>query len=156
MIICIFAGHREIFECDIERHIEAAIEGILQKDSAFVFYSGEMGEFDRKCSAAVRNAKKHHPELDIRLIAVLPYMTSSINTNKDFYERSFDDVIIPTELANIHYKATIPKRNKWLVDHCDCLIAYVYHSFGGAYMTMKYAARHNKMIINIANLMKQP
>ena len=74
MISCTFAGHREIFCNDIEKQIEKVIENILMKDSKFIFYSGDMGEFDKKCSSAVRRAKLKHPELDIKLILVLPYM----------------------------------------------------------------------------------
>ena len=64
MVSCTFAGHREIFALDIERQIKTVIEGILPEDNTFVFYSGDMGEFDKRCSSAVRNIKRCHPELD--------------------------------------------------------------------------------------------
>ena len=154
MVSCTFAGHREIFERDIERQIKIAIEGILPEDNTFVFYSGDMGEFDKKCSSAVRSIKRCHPELDISLVAVLPYMMNRINTNRDYYEAYFDDILIPAELADVHYKAAISRRNQWLVDHSDYLIAYVYRDFGGAYTTLNYAARHGKENINLANRCK--
>lgn len=151
MASCTFAGHREIFALDIERQIKTVIEGILPEDNTFVFYSGDMGEFDKMCSSAVRSIKRCHPKLDISLVAVLPYMMNSVNTNRDYYETYFDDILIPAELADVHYKAAISRRNQWLVDHSDYLIAYVYRDFGGAYTTLNYAARHGKEIINLAN-----
>ena len=154
MIFCTFTGHREIFDDNIEKQIKATIEDILKKDSEFVFYSGDMGEFDKMCSSAVRIARQNHPELNIKLILVLPYMMHRINTNRDYYENYFDGIIVPDELASVHYKAAIPQRNKWLVTHCDFLIAYVYRNFGGAYTTLKYAVRQRKKIINLANLCK--
>ena len=155
MIFCTFAGHREIFEQNIEEQIRIVIESILMTDSKFVFYSGNMGEFDKKCSSAVRYAKRSHPELDISLVAVLPYMMNCINTDRDYYNDCFDDIIIPVELAGVYYKTAILRRNKWLVDHCDFLIAYVYHEFGGAYTTLKYAVQKEKKIINLAELCKK-
>ena len=155
MISCTFAGHREIYGRNIESSIELAIESILKKDNSFVFYSGDMGEFDKMCSAAVRTAKRRHPELDIKLMVVLPYMMAKINTDKDFYKNLYDDIIIPMELSDAHYKSAITKRNRWIIDRSDCLIAYVYRDFGGAYTTLKYANRMNKEIINLADTLKQ-
>ena len=114
-----------------------------------------MGEFDKMCSSAVRTAKRRHPELDIKLIVVLPYMMAKVNTDKDFYENLYDDIIIPTELSDAHYKSAITKRNRWIIDRSDCLIAYVYRDFGGAYMTLKYACQMKKEIINLAGTLKQ-
>lgn len=155
MISCTFAGHREIYGRNIESSIELAIESILKKDNSFVFYSGDMGEFDKMCSAAVRTAKRRHPELDIKLMVVLPYMMAKVNTDKDFYKNLYDDIIIPMELSDAHYKSAITKRNRWIIDRSDCLIAYVYRDFGGAYTTLKYANRMNKEIINLADTLKQ-
>lgn len=150
MISCTFAGHWEVYSRNVESSIEFAIESILKKDNSFVFYSGDMGEFDKMCSAAVRTAKRRHPELDIKLMVVLPYMMAKINTDKDFYKNLYDDIIIPMELSDAHYKSAITKRNRWIIDRSDFLIAYVYRDFGGAYTTLKYANRMNKEIINLA------
>ena len=155
MISCTFAGHREVYGRNVQSSIELAIESILKKDSSFVFYSGDMGEFDKMCSAAVRTAKRRHPELNIKLMVVLPYMMAKINTDKDFYNKLYDDIIIPIELSDAHYKSAITKRNRWIIDRSDCLIAYVYRDFGGAYATLKYAYRMEKEVINLADKPKQ-
>lgn len=155
MISCTFAGHREVYGRNVESSIELAIESILKKDNSFVFYSGDMGEFDKMCSVAVRTAKRRHPELDIKLMVVLPYMMTKVNTDKDFYKNLYDDIIIPMELSDAHYKSAITKRNRWIIDRSDCLIAYVYRDFGGAYTTLKYANRMKKEIINLADTLKQ-
>ena len=36
----------------------------------------------------------------------------------DDIERSYDNVIIPTD-RKCHYKAAIGERNKWLAENCD-------------------------------------
>lgn len=152
VISCTFAGHRKVYDHNVKSSIEIAIENILKKDHSFVFYSGDMGEFDKMCSTAVRTAKRRHPELDIKLLAVLPYMMTKVNTEKDSYKNLYDDIIIPMELSRAHYKSAITKRNRWIVDRSDFLIAYVYRDFGGAYATLKYACRKKKEIINLANI----
>lgn len=155
MISCTFAGHREVYGRNVQSSIELAIESILKKDNSFVFYFGDMGEFDKMCSAAVRKAKRRHPELDIKLMVVLPYMMTKVNTDKDLYKNLYDDIIIPMELSDAHYKSAITKCNRWIIDRSDCLIAYVYRDFGGAYTTLKYAYRMKKEIINLADTIKQ-
>lgn len=154
MISCTFAGHREVYGRNVISSIELAIESILKKDSSFIFYSGDMGEFDKMCSSVIRTAKRQHPELNIKLVVVLPYMMTKVNTDKELYTQLFDDIVIPIELIDAHYKSAITKRNRWIVDKSDCLIAYVYRDYGGAYSTMKYAYRTKKEVINLAETLQ--
>ncbi len=109
MLSCTFAGHRNLFLPDADRKIETALDGLIARDETFVFYTGGMGEFDSKCASAVRAAKHRHHDKEIRLILVLPYMSNRLNTDRNYYESSFDDVMIPIELADIHPKAAIHK-----------------------------------------------
>lgn len=155
MITCAFTGHGEVYNSNIRTLIDHAIEDILKKDTSFTFYSGDMGEFDHMCSSAVRAAKRQHPSLDIKLIAVFPYMMTKINTYKAQYERLYDEMVIPTELSGLHYKSAITARNRWMVDRSDSLISYVYRDFGGAYATLKYARRMGKEIINLADIQRK-
>ena len=155
MITCAFTGHGEVYNSNIRTLIDHAIEDILKKDTSFTFYSGDMGEFDRMCSSAVRNAKRQYPGLDIKLIAVFPYMMTKINIYKAQYERLYDEIIIPTELSEVHYKSAITARNRWMVDRSDSLLSYVYRDFGGAYATLKYARRMGKEIINLADIQRK-
>ena len=150
MTACTFAGHREVYQAGVERKIEETICQLLQTDQKFVFYTGGMGSFDDLCSSAVRTAKRHHSDLDISLSLVLPYMSNRLNTDKEYYSSQYDEVIIPAELADIHYRAAIKKRNRWMVDQAAHVIAYVYRDFGGAHDTMKYARRKGKYVINLA------
>lgn len=150
MTACTFAGHREVYQAGIEDKVEEAIHMILQTDREFIFYTGGMGCFDDMCSSAVRSAKLHYPDLEIALALVLPYMPNRINTDKEYYRALYDEIIIPTELADVHYKAAIKMRNRWMADRSAHMIAYVYRDFGGALDTMRYARRKGKHVINLA------
>ena len=150
MTVCTFAGHREVYQANISEMLDEAISKIINTDDSFRFLVGGMGEFDGMCSSAVRRAKRKYPNTEIRLELVLPYLTQELNDNKLYYETSFDDVVIPIELAGVHYKSAITKRNRWMVEQSDWLIAFVYRDFGGAYTTLRHAEKKGLQIINLA------
>ena len=144
-MICCGFGHREVFE-NIREQVESAVISAIQR-GCNCFYTGAMGEFDSLFSAAVRVAKKDHP--NIKLICIKPYMTADINESKEYYTSLYDDIIVPDELAGIHYKAAIKARNRWIIDHSDIIIGYTIRDYGGAYSALKYAEKVGKEVINI-------
>lgn len=150
MLCCTFAGHRDLFLTDAERKILKALDSILESDDEFVFYTGGMGEFDSKCASAVRTVRHRFQEKRLRLVLVLPYMTNRVNTDKNYFETEYDDVMIPMDLADLYPKAAIRRRNRWMVDRSDILLACVYRDFGGAYDTMQYALYKGVKVINLS------
>ena len=151
MLVCTFAGHRNINENMVAPPVNATIKELLQKDMDFLFYTGGMGDFDLLCGQIVRRTKKRCPEKRIRLVLVEPYMKNSINTDKERLQALYDDIEVPLELAGCHPKAAIGKRNRILIDRSDYLIACVTHQYGGAYQTLRYAQQRRIKIINVAN-----
>ena len=150
MTVCTFAGHREVYQTKISDKLDEALAKIIETDDSFIFLVGGMGDFDGMCSSAVRRAKKKHPDKRISLELVLPYLTSELNKSKEYYETYFDDVIVPSELAGVHYKSAITKRNRWMVEQSNWIIAFVYRDFGGAYTTLRYAEKKGLRVINLA------
>ena len=150
MTVCTFAGHREVYQVNIADKLDEAISKIIETDDCFRFLVGGMGDFDGMCSSAVRRVKKRYPNKQISLELVLPYLTQELNENKQFYETSYDDVIVPIELAGVHYKSAITKRNRWMIEKSNWLGAFVYRDFGGAYTTLRYAEKKGLKIINLA------
>ena len=150
MTVCTFAGHREVFSSTVESEIDKALIEIIEADKECVFYSGGMGDFDKKCESAVRGMKRKYPERSIRLVRVLPYLTHEINRDKEYFESYYDDIVVPMELMGVHYKAAIKKRNRWMVDQADKILAYIYRDFGGAFDTIKYAYHMGKPVLNFA------
>lgn len=144
--ICRGFGNREVFQ-NIDNELKECIE-IAINMGCTTFYTGGMGDFDLKFASAVKRAKQTFN--DIKLICVKPYLTKELNDNKDYYYSLYDDIFIPTELADIYYKAIITRRNKWIVDNSDIIIAYTIRGYGGAYNAIKYAERQNKLIIKIS------
>ena len=40
-------------------------------------------------------------------------------------------------------------RNNWMIDHSDYVIAYIRHTFGGAYQAVERAKKKGKILIQI-------
>lgn len=80
---------------------------------------------------------------------VNPYFSNDLNTRRDYYAASYDDVIIPQELTGVHYRAAIPLRNRWLVEHSDLIISYLVRRDGGAFQAIQYAESCGKTIIPV-------
>ena len=67
--------------------------------------------------------------------------------NDKLYDYSLYPPIEKTPL-----KFAISKRNKWIVNEADLIIAYVSRNYGGAYSALKYAEKLKKKIINLAKI----
>lgn len=143
---CCGFGHRE-FRTDVKNELKTVIEKLISEENVTVFLTGGMGDFDAQFSAAVRSCKVKNR--DIMLVLVRPYFSNELNIHKQYYEYSYDDIIIPTELAGCYYKAAITKRNFWMIEQSQFVLSGVCHDFGGAYEAIKYARKNKKQIIEI-------
>lgn len=122
----------------------------MERDARFVFLNGGMGQFDALCAGAVRSLKKRHPEKEIQLCLVIPYLSVKINAEKSYLQSMYDEILMPEGVEYAHYKAAISKRNRWMVDQADCLVSYIIRQYGGAYQTFRYAQKKSIPIINVA------
>ena len=104
----------------------------------------------------------HHPEgvdlmpADIQLSGMEVSLVNAMSRETilrqylDTLKGQYSHIVIPSELIGIHYKAAIKKRNRWMVDQADKILAYIYRDFGGAFDTVKYAFRMGKPVLNLA------
>ena len=145
MTACCGFEHRDVLE-KIDDAVYAAVLKAAER-GCDIFYTGAMGEFDSLFSSAVRKVKKTYPK--IKLICVKPYFTNDLNINGEYYAALYDDVFIPDELADIHPKAAIKYRNRWMIDHSDFVLIYTKRTYGGAYEARRYAERIGKGIVYI-------
>lgn len=141
--VCSLFGHREVNE-NIEKRLSIQINDAIIKHNVEMFLVGGDGQFDEIAAGIVRRAKEKHPS--IRLILVRPYLTKKLEENKEYYYENYDDIIIPEELLGTYYRFAITKRNRWMVDHSECVIIYSRHKYGGAYAAFDYADKQQKLI----------
>lgn len=142
-----FCGHRE-FTPDAEK--EKTIIDILLKyaetEQEVVCYTGGYGAFDWFAASCIRKAQAIVQ--NIRNYLIIPYITTSYLDRIKIHIEEFDEIIYPP-LESVPKRFAIIRRNKWMVDNSDLLIAYVKYSWGGAARTLEYAKRRRMEIIFI-------
>lgn len=137
-MIVTFCGHREVNEPEkVRKWLNETIEGLIL-EGADCFYLGGYGRFDAMAADAVRELKQKYP--GIRSVLVLPYL------DREYDVSGYDESIYPP-LENVPKRYAISKRNDYMVDNTDVVIAYVLYGFGGASKTLRYAERKHKRIV---------
>ena len=58
----------------------------------------------------------------------------------------YDGTVYPP-LESVPRRFAISRRNEWMVQESDTVVAYVTHGWGGAAKTLDYARRKNRRII---------
>lgn len=133
-----FCGHSQVENSrDVTDWLLIITQKLIEQGGK-TFYLGGYGEFDSLAASVLREKKKLYPQIE--LILVLPYL----HTSKEILE--YDDTIYPP-LESVPPRYAISKRNQWMVDISDVVVAYVLHNWGGAATTMRYAKRKNKKLI---------
>ena len=114
-------------------------------DNPCEFLLGAMGTFDLFARKCCLEFKKINP--NVKLTLVLPYL------NKNYNLKGYDESVYPP-LETVSKRLAIVKRNEWMVDQSDYIIAYVWH-YGGAENAIDYAKLKKKKVFNFA-LKKYP
>ncbi len=136
----IFIGQSDFHSAKYEE-LEDVIRCLIEQ-GATEFVSGGMGNFDWIAAKAVYTLKHKYPHIQNNL--VIPYLTFKIQ------EKSyFDSIIYPQDFEKYHFKAAIPARNRYMVNHAQVAVCYVNHDWGGAAKTYAYAIKKGLKIINL-------
>ena len=143
-----FIGHREIPDIrETEEKLQTVVEELIRQNYYVEFYVGRNGIFDVSVASAIKRAQNKCGHENNSLILVLPYSHKDI----EYFKYYYDEVIFPVP-PKTHFKAAIKKRNEWMADNSDMLIAYVSKESGGAYEMLKYAELQKTTIIKINDL----
>ena len=146
-MIITFCGHSNCLFSDEEKeNLKQILIKEITKKPTYKFYLGGYGDFDSLCLRTLRELKKEFQ--DIELIFITPYIDKNYS-KLEFAKYHYDDVIFPP-LESVPRKLAILKRNEWMVEEADLVIAYVKYSWGGAAKTLEYAKRKKVPIFNIA------
>ena len=154
-MIVTFCGHSKINtgRDEIRERLSAAIE-ILIQEGATLFYSGGYGDFDWMAASVLHGLKGRYPH--IQSILVLAYLNREQEWDDERREawredlKLFDGTTYPP-LERTPKRLAIVRRNAWMVDEADTVVAYVCHSWGGAAKTLEYAQRKGTRIILLSD-----
>lgn len=137
---CFFIGHREAPE-SIYPELAQTVEQLIGQ-GATEFYVGHYGNFDRLAARAVIAAKQRHPE--VRLTMLLPYHPAE---RKVILPSGFDGSLYPLGMEKVPRRFAISRANRWMVEHCTHLIAYVTHPASNAGKVVEWGRRESKKVI---------
>jgi uncharacterized phage-like protein YoqJ len=146
-----FCGHKNISDRQlILNKLVKTLESYFKEQSPLTFYCGGYGDFDSLASQAIDILKKQYTEVKAEKILVTPYITSAYQERISDMKNFYDEVVYPP-LENVPLKFAISRRNEWMVENSDIVIAYVKYSWGGSAKTLVYAQRKHKQIIHISD-----
>ena len=147
---CVFTGHRELYDKDLKKKIQKAILLHIEK-GVYTFYNGVAKGFDLLSAECVLELKKEFPHL--KLIACIPYYGQEkgySQTDKQRYSdilKKADEQIL---LSERYYKGCLQNRNRFMVERCQQMIAYLKQDTGGTAYTVKYFKKlHSSEILFI-------
>ena len=144
---CFFIGHREASESLTETLAEA-IEKYITELGVLEFVVGGYGAFDRIAARQLAAAKERHQEINIMLLT--PYHPSE---RKICLPNGFEVSFYPPDMENIPKRLAIVRANRYMVEHSDYLIAYVWHPASNARELLEYAQKlESQGRIQIENL----
>lgn len=141
ILSCAFTGHREIgVDFDLQK-LENCIENLI-KEGVSEFYNGGAYGFDLIAAETVLKFKQKYP---VKLIICVPFYEQDKNYSKENKARYSsilkfaDEVVI---VCDHYYKGCFLKRNDYMIDRADFLIAYLKEKRGGtAYTVKKFRAK---------------
>ena len=146
-MIVTFCGHSDFIPSE---HHEKMILNFLEEkigDQSAELYLGGYGNFDRFSLLCGKKFQSLHP--DTKLVFISPYMPIDLEKNKlKQIEADYDEIIYPS-LENVPKRVAISRRNRWMAEQADYVVAYVIRSFGGAYQTLQHAKKSHKEIFAV-------
>lgn len=149
-MIITFVGHGSLYGCEsLEKQLQRVVIKSIRREEYTCFYCGGYGDFDALCAKTCRFVKKQYKNCETVLIT--PYITDLQQEKiKHLLEAGLYDSCLYPPLERVPPRYAIRRRNEWMVDEADLIIAYVQHTHGGAYKTLEYARRKKKCIVNLA------
>ncbi len=148
-MIITFCGHSQYNQTKAdEEKILSLLEKLIGDTSAEIFLGG-YGSFDMFARSCASRFQSQHP--NTKLILVTPYLTEEYQKNHLQDQKELYDSIVYPPIENVPLRFAILRRNQWMVEQADFVIAFITHTFGGAYKTYSYAKKKKKTVYNISD-----
>ena len=150
-MVVAFCGHSSYTRQNEDKERILAILEKERRGEAVNFLLGEYGGFDRFAYECAKEFKAKHQ--NAKLIFVTPYHPSILGAERTaFLNKRFDEIVYH-ELENVPIRFAISHRNRKIIDKADIVIAYISHTYGGAYTMYKQAKSKGKLLYNIADFL---
>lgn len=157
MKTCCFTGHRpqklgygeNSIQCDeLKNRLEELIIELIEKEGVTHFISGVALGVDTYAANIVLKLKSNYPM--ITLECAIPCETQAVKWNerdRDIYYDLLSKSDKETLLQQKYTSDCMQKRNEYMVDNSDCVIAVWNGKPSGTGNTVKYARKNNKVVL---------
>ena len=139
MVACTFFGHRDCQD-EIKPKLRAVLADLIENHNVDMFYVGHQGQFDAIVHRVLKELKAEYPTVNYAV--VLAYMPSE-KTEYDDYS----DTMLPEGIESVHPRYAISWRNDWMIKQSDYVVAYITHTWGGAYQYVEKARKNGRCVI---------
>lgn len=161
VFVCSFTGHRpqnlpfRYNELDercvcLKRKLRKIIIQLIEEKNVFHFITGMAIGIDMYAAEIVIDLKLKYPY--ITLEAAIPCETQSLKWSKDLQQRYWDILKLcdkKTLIQSYYSSDCMQKRNRYMVDKADVIVAVWDGTVSGTGMTVKYAISHQKPVLVI-------
>lgn len=131
MSACTFFGHRDC-PASIRSSLRAVLISLIETEGVTSFFVGNQGAFDAVVQSVLRDLQSQYPA--ITCTVVFTYMPRQ----PEPYGLA---TMLPEGIEKVPKRFAISWRNRWMLNHADCVVTYVTHAWGGA---AQFAARARK------------
>lgn len=142
---CFFIGHRDAPESAFPPLARAVEE--LAAQGVEEFFVGHYGSFDRMAARAVLAVKARYPQAQLTLL--LPYHPAE---QAVALPPGFDGSLYPPGLEGVPRRYAIPRANRWMVEQCAHLVAYVSYPASNASKLAAWGKSLGKAVVNLGSL----
>lgn len=132
---CFFIGHREAPE-SLVPFLAEAIERHISEMGVTEFVVGAYGAFDRMAARQLAEMKKRYSEINIMLLT--PYHPAERKAN---LPKGFEMSFYPPGMERVPKRFAIVRANRYMIEHSDHIIAFVWHSASNARELLDYARK---------------
>ena len=139
-MICTFFGHRDA-ELSLQDLLYATIQELVEK-GVDRFYVGNQGNFDRMARVALQKISHKYPF--IRYSVVLAYLSDG-DMLKEY------PTVFPEGLETALPRFAIDKRNRWMIQKADIVVAYCRNRGGSSEKYVQLALKKRKTVINLGS-----
>ena len=144
---CFFIGHRDT-SIEIFPALTEAVEKHILEYGVTEFVVGNYGGFDRIAAKAVIESKERHPSITLSML--IPYHPAERPLE---LPQGFDNTFYPPGMEKVPRKIAIVRANRYMIDHADYLISYVWHPASNARDLVEYAKkREQRNLISVTVL----
>ena len=135
---CAFTGHRILEEDFSLKKLKAAIKEVILRGVDTFLVGMAMG-FDLYAAETVLSLKRKFPH--VKLVACIPCYHQEKNfslKDKKRYAKILKKVDEQVLVSEEYYSGCMQKRDRYMADKADILIAYLKKETGGTAFTVKY------------------